>query len=48
VQITNAGGGNVQAEWNGGKSHSFAGIATIVVNARNASKDDIILTDSSS
>jgi len=48
VQIANAGGGNVQVEWNGGKSHSFAGIATIVVNVSNATKDYIILTDSSS
>ena len=48
VQITNAGGGNVQVEWNGGMSHSFASVATIVVNASNATKDDIILTDSNS
>jgi hypothetical protein len=48
VQITNAGEGNVQVEWNGGKSQSFAGVEIIVVNARNARKDDIILTDSSS
>jgi hypothetical protein len=46
VQITNAGGGNVQVEWNGGMSHSFTGVATIVVNPSNAGKDVIILTDS--
>jgi hypothetical protein len=48
VQITNAGGGNVQVEWNGGTGHSFGGVATIVVDASNARKDVIILTDSSS
>jgi hypothetical protein len=48
VQITNAGGGNVQVEWNGGMVHSFTGVATIVANASNATKDDITLTDSSS
>ena len=48
VQIGNAGAGNVQVEWNGGMVHSFTGVATIVVNASNARKDDIILTDSSS
>jgi hypothetical protein len=48
VQITNAGGGNVQVEWNGVKSHSFAGVATIIVDTSNARKDDIILTDTSS
>jgi hypothetical protein len=48
VQLTNAGGGNVQVEWNGGMVHSFTGVATIVVNASKGTKDDIILTDSSS
>jgi hypothetical protein len=48
VQIVNEGAGNVQVEWNGGMVHSFKGVATIVVNASNATKDDIILTDSSS
>jgi hypothetical protein len=48
VQIGNAGAGNVQVEWNGGMVHSFTGVATIVVNASKATKDDIILTDSSS
>jgi hypothetical protein len=48
VLFTNAGRGNVQVEWNGGMSHSFAGVATIVVNASNARKDVIILTDSNS
>jgi hypothetical protein len=48
VQITNAGKGAVTVEWNGGMVHSFTGVATIVVNASNATKDNIILTDSSS
>jgi hypothetical protein len=48
VQITNAGEGNVQVEWNGGTSRSFESVATIVVPASNATKDDIILTDSNS
>jgi hypothetical protein len=48
VQITNAGGGDVQVEWNGGKGQSFVGVETIVVNASNARKDVVILTDSSS
>jgi hypothetical protein len=51
VQITNEGAGNVSVEWNGGKAHPFAGVATIVVNASNTTnprKDNIILTDSGS
>lgn len=48
VQITNAGAGNVQVEWNGGMSHSFTGVATIVVDTKNAKKDAVTLTDSSS
>jgi hypothetical protein len=48
VQLVNEGAGDVQAQWNGGMVHSFTGVATIAVNASNARKDDIILTDSSS
>jgi hypothetical protein len=36
----------VGVEWNGGKVHSFTGVATIVVNTRNATKDQVTLTDS--
>jgi hypothetical protein len=45
VQITNEGAGNVQVEWNGGPVHTFSGVAEIVVNARNARKDQVTLTD---
>jgi hypothetical protein len=45
VQITNEGAGNVQVEWNGGPVHSFAGVDTIVVDTRNARKDQVTLTD---
>jgi hypothetical protein len=45
VQLTNAGGGNVQVEWNGGMSHSFTGVATIVVDTLRATKDQVTLTD---
>jgi hypothetical protein len=48
VQIVNEGGGNVQVEWNGGTVHSYAHVETINVDASNARKDVIILTDSSS
>jgi hypothetical protein len=37
----------VEVEWNGGLVHSFTGVATIVVNTRNATKDQVTLTDSS-
>jgi hypothetical protein len=47
VQITNGGAGDVQVEWNGGMVHSFAGVATIVVNTRNARTDQVTLTDTS-
>ena len=36
VEISNSGGGAVAVEWNGGAVHSFAGIATIVVDTQNA------------
>jgi hypothetical protein len=47
VQITNgvAGSGDVQVEWNGGMVHSFTGVATIVVDTKNARKDQVTLTD---
>jgi hypothetical protein len=48
VQVVNEGAGNVQVEWNGGIVHSYAGVKSIIVDAINARKDDIILTDSSS
>ena len=48
VQIVNEGAGNVQVEWNGGMVHSHEGVKTIIVDASNARKDDIILSDSSS
>jgi hypothetical protein len=35
----------VQVEWNGGLVHTFTGVATIVVNTRNARKDQVTLTD---
>ncbi len=37
----------VQVEWNGGMVHSFTGVATIVVNTRNARNDQVTLTDKS-
>jgi hypothetical protein len=57
VQITNEGAGNVQVEWNGASVHSFAGdypqgptrsfagVANIVVDTRNARKDQVTLVD---
>jgi hypothetical protein len=45
VQITNEGAGNVQVEWNGGPVHSFSGVANIIVDAKNARKDQVTLTD---
>jgi hypothetical protein len=45
VAISNGGGGAVAVEWNGGAAHSFAGIATIVVDTRNAGKDLVALHD---
>jgi hypothetical protein len=44
VQLNN-GGGAVQAEWNGGPVHSFSGVETIVVDTRNARKDQVTLDD---
>ena len=45
VEISNSGGGAVAVEWNGGAVHSFAGIATIVVDTQNARKDLVALDD---
>jgi hypothetical protein len=45
VQINNEGGGAVQVEWNGGSVHSFSGIETIVVDTKNASRDQVTLDD---
>jgi hypothetical protein len=44
VQLNN-GGGAVQAEWNGGPVHSFSGVETIIVDTRNARKDQVTLDD---
>jgi hypothetical protein len=45
VAISNSGGGAVAVEWNGGAVHSFAGIATIVVDTQNAENDLVALHD---
>ncbi len=45
VEISNSGGGAVAVKWNGGAVHSFAGIATIVVDTQNARKDLVALDD---
>ncbi len=45
VEISNSGGSAVAVEWNGGADHSFAGIATIVVDTQNARKDLVALHD---
>jgi hypothetical protein len=45
VAISNDGGGSVAVEWNGGHVHSFTGVATIVVDTRNARKDLVALDD---
>ncbi len=45
VQITNEGAGNAQVEWNGGPVHSFSGVGEILVNTRNARKDQVTLSD---
>jgi hypothetical protein len=36
-----------EVAWNGGMVHTFTGVATIVVNTRNARKDEVTLTDTS-
>jgi hypothetical protein len=45
AQITNEGGGAVQVEWNGGPVHTFSGAAEVVVDTRNAQKDQVTLSD---
>jgi hypothetical protein len=45
VEFSNSGGGAVAVEWNGGAVHSFAGIATIVVDTHNGTKDLVALDD---
>ncbi len=45
VEISNNGAGAVEVEWNGGAVHSFSGIATIVVDTRNARNDLVALDD---
>jgi hypothetical protein len=45
VEISNIGGGAVEVEWNGGASHSFTGVATIVVDTRIARTDVVALDD---
>ncbi len=45
VEISDDGGGGVAVEWNGGHVHSFTGVATIVVDTRNSTKDLVALDD---
>jgi hypothetical protein len=45
VEITDKDKLGVLVEWNGGMVHSFTGVATIVVNTRNARKDQVTLND---
>jgi hypothetical protein len=45
VEITNEGGGAVQVEWNGGPVDSFGGVEEIIVDTRNARKDQVTLND---
>ncbi len=45
VAISNSGGGAVAVEWNGGAVHSFTGIATVVVDTKNARKDLVALDE---
>jgi hypothetical protein len=45
AQITNEDGGAVQVEWNGGPVHPFSGVAEVVVDTRNARKDQVTLSD---
>ena len=45
VEISDSGEGAVAVEWNGGAVHSFAGIATIVVDTKNARTDLVALHD---
>jgi hypothetical protein len=45
VQVNNQGGGAVQVEWNGGAGHSFSGVDTIVVDTKNATRDQVTLDE---
>jgi hypothetical protein len=45
VEISDSDGSDVAVEWNGGAVHSFTGIATVVVDTRNAPKDLVALHD---
>lgn len=45
VQVTNEGGGVVQVEWNGGSVHTFSGVAEVIVDTRNARRDQVTLSD---
>ncbi len=45
VAISDSGDGAIAVEWNGGAVHSFAGVATIVVDTKNARKDLVALDD---
>jgi hypothetical protein len=44
VQLSDAGSGDIQVAWNGGPAYSFTGITTIVVHAKQARNDQVILT----
>lgn len=45
LEISNNGAGAVEVEWNGGAVHSFSGVATIVVDTRNATNNLVALDD---
>ena len=41
VEISDKSDARVQVAWNGGVVHTFTGVATIVVNTRNARNDQV-------
>jgi len=41
AQVTDDGKGDVEADWNGGKVHSFSGVATTVIQAERARNNQI-------
>ena len=45
VQITSEGAGNDEVEWNGGRAHSFSGVAKLIVHTKNGRKDQLTLSD---
>jgi hypothetical protein len=45
VEISDDGGGAVEAKWNGGAAHSFTGVDKIVVDTLNAKKDLVAIED---